>query len=116
MLVSVTSNFNIMDSSTPKERQEELFSKSVKAGKRTYFFDVKATKGNDLYITLTESKKVFSNGEEQFQKHKIFLYKEDFEKVLEGLQETIEKVKELQNKSVETNSNNSISDISFEDL
>ena len=62
------------------ESAGEVFSKSVRAGKRTYFFDVKSTKGNDLYLTITESKKVLMNGREVFQKHKIFLYKEDFEK------------------------------------
>ena len=55
--------------------QNEIYSKSVRAGKRTYFFDIKATKGNDLYITLTESKKVFNeDGDSNFEKHKIFLY------------------------------------------
>lgn len=104
-----------MDQSREREN-EEIFSKVVKAGKRTYFFDIKATKGNDLYITLTESKKVTTNGAEQFQKHKIFVYKEDFDKVLEGLQETIEKVKELQNKSVESKISNAFSAISFDEL
>ena len=62
--------------------QNEIYSKVVRAGKRTYFFDIKATKGNDLYITLTESKKTFPDegGDGNYQKHKIFLYKEDFEK------------------------------------
>ena len=61
--------------------QNEIYSKVVRAGKRTYFFDIKATKGNDLYITLTESKKTFPDegGDGNYQKHKIFLYKEDFE-------------------------------------
>ena len=53
--------------------QNEVYSKVVRAGKRTYFFDIKATKGNDLYITLTESKKVWNeDGEGSYQKHKIF--------------------------------------------
>ena len=64
--------------------QNEVYSKVVRAGKRTYFFDIKATKGNDLYMTLTESKIVFGeDGNDNFQKHKIFLYKEDFEKFKE---------------------------------
>ena len=63
--------------------QNEIYSKVVRAGKRTYFFDIKATKGNDLYLTLTESKKTYNDeGEGSYQKHKIFLYKEDFEKFL----------------------------------
>jgi len=73
-----------------KER-EEVFSKKVRAGKRTYFFDVKATRSNDYYITVTESKKRLEDG--VFIKHKIFLYKEDFEKFSEGLKETVDYIK-----------------------
>ncbi|MDR0296213.1 MAG: PUR family DNA/RNA-binding protein [Prevotellaceae bacterium] len=69
---------------------DDVFSKPVRAGKRTYFFDVKATKGNDLYITLTESKRrVDRDGRFSYEKHKIFLYREDFEKFIEGLNEVI---------------------------
>jgi hypothetical protein len=77
--------------------QNEIYSKVVRAGKRTYFFDIKATKGNDLYITLTESKKTFSDegGDGNYQKHKIFLYKEDFEKFKEGLDDVLAKIDEL---------------------
>ena len=61
--------------------RDEIFSKAVRAGKRTYFFDVKTTKGNDLYLTITESKKKTNHdGKSHYEKHKIFLYKEDFEK------------------------------------
>ncbi|MDX2444268.1 MAG: DUF3276 family protein [Bacteroidales bacterium] len=75
--------------------REEIFSKAVRAGKRTYFFDVKATRRNDYYLTLTESKKRFSReGQPFFEKHKIFLYKEDFEKFSDGLQEVIAFIKE----------------------
>lgn len=75
--------------------REEIFSKAVRAGKRTYFFDVKATRRNDYYLTLTESKKRFGrDGQPYFEKHKIFLYKEDFEKFSEGLAEVIEFIKE----------------------
>ncbi len=76
-----------------KER-EEVFSKKVRAGKRTYFFDVKATRSNDYYVTVTESKKRFEDG--QFIKHKIFLYKEDFEKFAEGLNEVVAYIKSNQ--------------------
>jgi hypothetical protein len=71
---------------------ESLYSKRVKAGKRrTYFFDVRATRGNDNFITITESKKRFDdNG---YDRHKMFLYKEDFNKFLAGLTETINYVK-----------------------
>ncbi len=72
---------------------DDVFSRPVRAGKRTYFFDVKATKSNDLYITLTESKRrVESDGRFTYEKHKIFLYREDFEKFSEGLKEVIEYV------------------------
>lgn len=71
--------------------REEVFSKKVRAGKRTYFFDVKATRSNDYYITITESKKRMEDG--VFVKHKIFLYKEDFEKFVEGLTETVDYIK-----------------------
>ena len=70
--------------------KDEIFTKRVRAGKRTYFFDVKSTKSEkDFYITITESKRV---GEEDYEKHKIFLYKEDFEKFSEALGETVEYV------------------------
>ena len=71
--------------------KEEVFSKKVRAGKRTYFFDVKATKGDDYYITITESKKRYEDG--GYVKHKIFLYKEDFNKFSEAFTETVNYVK-----------------------
>ena len=75
---------------------EDVFSKPVRAGKRTYFFDVKSTKGGkDFYLTITESKrKNFSDGSYAYDKHKIFLYKEDFEKFSEGLQEVISYIRD----------------------
>ena len=77
-----------------KTVREEIFSKSVRAGKRTYFFDVKATRKNDYYLTVTESKKRFNkDGRFFYEKHKIFLYKEDFDKFIEGLQEAVEYIK-----------------------
>lgn len=78
--------------------QNEIYSKVVRAGKRTYFFDIKSTRGNDLFITLTESKKTFGEeGDGNYQKHKIFLYKEDFEKFREGLDDVLKKIDELKN-------------------
>jgi hypothetical protein len=76
--------------------KDEIYSKRVKAGKRTYFIDVKSTRSNDFYITITESKKRLKEDDEGFyyEKHKIFLYKEDFVKFMEGLQECIDHVKE----------------------
>ncbi len=76
-----------------QDKNNEIYSKVVRAGKRTYFFDVKATKSEELYITITESKKsVDENGMEQFQKHKLFLYKEDFEKFKEGYEDVLNKI------------------------
>ena len=74
---------------------DEIYSKPVRAGKRTYFFDVKSTKGNnDFYLTITESKRrMESDGRFSYDKHKIFLYKEDFEKFAEGLQEAVNYIK-----------------------
>ena len=70
--------------------RDEIYSVSVRAGKRTYFFDVKSTRRDEFYLTITESKKRFEqDGNFHFEKHKIFLYKEDFEKFVEGLQEVI---------------------------
>jgi hypothetical protein len=70
--------------------KEEVFTKVVRAGKRTYFFDVKSTRHEDLYLTITESKKrLGKDGKMFYEKHKIFLYKEDFEKFTEGLREAI---------------------------
>ena len=71
--------------------REEVFSKKVRAGKRTYFFDVKTTRSEDYYITITESKKRFEDG--GYVKHKIFLYKEDFNKFSEAFTETVNYVK-----------------------
>ncbi len=78
--------------------REDVYSKAIRAGKRTYFFDVKATRGNDLYLTITESKKRFSDdGNHFYEKHKLFLYKEDFDKFIEGLQDTIDEIHHLRN-------------------
>ena len=76
------------DSNDQNRGREELYSKAVRAGKRTYFFDVKATKSGDKYLTITESKRRFDNdsGKFSYEKHKIFLFKEDFEKFLEVIQ------------------------------
>ena len=71
----------------------EVYSKRVKAGKRTYFFDVKATRANDYYLTITESRKKFKEDGHCYEKHKIFLYKEDFNKFMEALNNTDNHVK-----------------------
>jgi hypothetical protein len=115
-----------MSEELEKNDRGDLFSKSVRAGKRTYFFDVKSTRGNDYYLTITESKKRFgTDGKFTYEKHKIFLYKEDFEKFIEGLNEAIHHIKENA-PEVETNYESSErydagekkdpADLSFEDL
>ena len=70
-----------------ENRKEELYSQAIPAGKRRYFFDVKETRGGDKFITITESRRIFDNntGEFYYDKNKIFLYKEDFEKFQKGL-------------------------------
>lgn len=75
------------------KEKDEIYSKRVKAGKRTYFFDVKSTKSNDYYLTITESKRKFKEDGFFFEKHKIFLYKEDFAKFVNALQETVDHIK-----------------------
>ncbi len=74
------------------KKQESVYSARIRAGKRrTYFFDVRATRSNDYYLTITESRKRFN--EDGYDRHKIFLYKEDFNKFLKGLSESIDYVK-----------------------
>ena len=111
-----------------EHNKEEIFSKSVRAGKRTYFFDVKATKGNDYYLTITESKKRFGDdGKFFYEKHKLFLYKEDFDKFAEGLSEAVAHIKSIAPaivthehnhlaSPVVSNGSASFSDVSFDDL
>ena len=104
-------------------QREEVFSKSVRAGKRTYFFDVKSTKANDYYLTITESKKrIGDDGTPFFEKHKIFLYREDFQKFLDGLNEAINHVGGLKIEAPAHSENHAPSagsaytDVNFEDL
>lgn len=124
--------------SEERNSREDIYSKSVRAGKRTYFFDVRTTRGNDLYLTITESKRKYNDdGDFFYEKHKLFLYKEDFEKFSDGLIEAVDKIKELQatgeyssespmdrhqsngedSTSDESSSDDTVSDdLSFEDL
>jgi hypothetical protein len=77
--------------------RQEIFSKAVRAGKRTYFFDVKSTRKEEYYLTITESKKRYDqDGKYFFEKHKVFLYKEDFDKFSDGLGEVIDFIKASQ--------------------
>lgn len=108
--------------------RDDIFSKVVRAGRRTYFFDVKATRNDDYYLTLTESKKNSQDdGSVQYEKHKIFLYKEDFDKFAEGLLEAINYIKEEKGATESTSTlmedhpkskdnGEYTSDVSFEDL
>lgn len=78
--------------------REDIYSKAVRAGKRTYFFDVKSTRSNELYLTITESKRRFNQqtGKFFYEKHKLFLYQEDFGKFKEALEETFAAIDRLQ--------------------
>ena len=106
--------------------RQEIFSQTVRAGKRTYFFDVKATRNNDYYLTITESKKRFNKeGKQYFEKHKVFLYKEDFEKFSGGLTEVISYITSTQPVQTEMVKNEedsgkelseSFTNVSFDDL
>jgi len=112
--------------------REEIFSRTVRAGKRTYFFDVKATVADEQYLTITESKRRFNNEQGKFfyEKHKLFLYREDFEKFINGLNDAIEFIQtgkvpvriepepepEESNGSQESPGIDKHADISFEDL
>ena len=81
-----------MENGSDNRKFESVFSRKVRAGKRrTYFFDVRQTKGDDYYVTLTESTRKFDDG--GYERHKIFLYKEDFNRFLASLTETIDHVK-----------------------
>ncbi|MCV9386905.1 PUR family DNA/RNA-binding protein [Reichenbachiella ulvae] len=82
-----------MEDNKDNERTE-IFSERVRAGKRTYFFDVKATRSNDYYLTITESKRRYKDDGFFYEKHKIFLYKEDFNKFVKALNESIGYVKD----------------------
>ncbi|MDD2419970.1 MAG: DUF3276 family protein [Bacteroidales bacterium] len=115
--------FEDFDNVDSRERNgDDVFSKPVRAGKRTYFFDVKSTKNYDYYLTITESKRrMDKDGRFVYDKHKIFLYKEDFEKFSQGLEEVIQFIKEKNpttnnERNDEQNVSSSFSDVSFEEL
>jgi len=109
--------------------REEIFSEVVRAGRRTYFFDVKATRKNEYYLTITESKKRFNReGNFFYEKHKVFLYKEDFDKFSDALASTLGFIKDKQpngalteDENTETNAkdetiSNDFTNVEFEDL
>lgn len=113
-----------MEENGKSVRREDIFSQAVRAGKRTYFFDVKETRNGQQYLTITESKKRF-NGEDGkffYEKHKIFLYKEDFDKFAKGFEtaikfiETGEKPSEKETLIEPASHIESATNVSFEDL
>ena len=112
---------------------EEIFSKTVRAGRRTYFFDVRSTRADDYYLTITESKRDFNeDGTPFYKKHKIYLYKEDFTKFKEALdevskyvikekgEEIIKNIELKENKisldTLEEETNSDFTEINFDDL
>ena len=100
--------------SMDSDSRDEVYSIPIRAGKRTYFFDVKSTRNNDYYLTFTESKKVENEGSRNYEKHKIFLYKEDFEKFTEGLENTLAYIRNLlENGSSEPSFKSKYDDIDF---
>lgn len=99
---------------TPRREQhdefgEQICTKAIRAGKRTYFFDVKATRGDDYFLTITESRKrTNADGTASFTRHQMYLYKEDFGKFMEGLGEMIDFIKEHKPEYFEKEAQNSI--------
>ena len=115
--------------------QEEIYSKVLRAGRRTYFFDVRSTKAGDYYLTITESKKfTHDDGSFHYKKHKIYLYKEDFESFREIMEEMMDYIidekgleviserhqKDFKKEEEETSSNNgstgNFTDVDFDDI
>lgn len=94
MYVGITINACMMEGNDKRQRNE-VYSQAVRAGRRTYFFDVKETRKGDFYLTITESKKVFDRDNKfHFEKHKLFLYKEDFDKYKDALDDTVSYIRE----------------------
>lgn len=104
-----------------KKDKGGVFSRSIRAGRRTYFLDVRTTPREDFYVTITESKKrINRDGTYFFEKHKLFLYPEDFEKFMEGMETVIEYVKQNENFVKPSNGhaeeNGEFYDVNFDDL
>ena len=114
--------------------RDVVFSKRIKAGKRVYFFDVKATRANDLYLTITESKRRPGESDDRpiFEKHKLFVYREDFDKFADGFKEALDYIRQnpterinpvasenhtsVEESSTDEPLKSSFTDISFDDL
>ena len=108
-----------MKNTEDNHNRDELYSKAVRAGKRTYFFDVKATKSGDQYVTITESKRRFENDQGKFvyEKHKLFLFKEDFEKFLDGYNHAVGFINgDVLPENKEDSTLAKIADVEFDDL
>ena len=117
-----------------KREIEEIFSKSLRAGRRTYFFDVRSTRADDYYLTITESKRDFNeDGTPFYKKHKIYLYKEDFQNFKEHLNEMVDYIinergeevislhkdensSELKHEETKEESSTDFTEVNFEDL
>ena len=117
-----------------KKNIEEIYSKSLRAGRRTYFFDVRSTKAGDYYMTITESKRDFNeDGTPFYKKHKIYLYKEDFQNFKEHLNEMVDYIinergeevislhkdensSELKHEETKEESSTDFTEVNFEDL
>ena len=105
------------DGQDRNQNRDEVYANAVRAGKRTYFFDVRATRKNDHFLTITESKKNFNDdGSVSYSKHKLFLYKEDFEKFSNALNDTFEKISELNSANTASESKENFTDVDFEEL
>lgn len=115
-----------MEEKEKQARREDIFSRAVRAGKRTYFFDVKATKADQYYLTITESKRRFNaeQGKFFYEKHKVFLYQEDFDKFKRGLEQTVKFIEtgevppeeEVDKKEEQIKTPTENVEVSFEDL
>ncbi len=118
-----------MAESDNKPKRDEIYSQTVRAGKRTYFFDVKSTRAGEYYLTITESKRRFNNeqGKFYYEKHKLFLYKEDFDKFADGFGDTIQFIENNQEaesneerkperSEVKPEESKSLTEVDFEDL
>lgn len=99
------------------EAGEEVYSKKVKAGRRTYFFDIKQTKGDEYYITITESrKKTNSDGSLSYDKSKVYLYKEDMIKFSNGLEDVVKYIKDNRPEYFEAKEEDQLHTISEKDF
>lgn len=109
-----------MEEEGKEEYRDSVYENVVRAGKRTYFFDVRSTRNNDFYLTITESKRRYNDdGSYYYQKHKVFLYKEDFLKFTDALSESIKKVIEMNQQNseeIEETVEETFTNIDFEDI